>query len=177
MSTILRCLSSLNVSIKRFLINSGMCHCNNYNNYKCDWSSCRSNLMLQCQQHLFHTFCVISHSWRLEWTSIFCTSDVMCRALWHHLSPLPFQFSIFEDVGGWQPCIKILKRAFWLNSVEQKWKGYLSCQKTVHKESKGLDLIRAEPFWVALTPSPILGFFHWQHPNLQCSRSIAYWFN
>ena len=45
--------------------------------------------MLQFQQHLFGTF--------------FSTNDVTHRALWRHLSSLPHQFSIFEDVGGWQP--------------------------------------------------------------------------
>ena len=29
----------------------------------------------------------------------------MCCALWRHLSFLPYQFSIFKDVGGWQPCL------------------------------------------------------------------------
>jgi len=40
----------------------------------------------------------------------FSTNDIMCRALWHHLLSLPYQFSIFEDVRGWQPrvtCIYI----------------------------------------------------------------------
>ena len=36
-------------------------------------------------------------------TSIFCTNDVIHCAIWHHLSSLPYQFSIFEDVAGWQP--------------------------------------------------------------------------
>ena len=40
--------------------------------------------MLQFQQHLFHRF--------------FVTNDIMCHA-WHHLSSLPHQFPIFEDVG------------------------------------------------------------------------------
>ena len=35
----------------------------------------------------------------------FFTNDVMCHALWCHLSSLPYQFSIFENMGGWQPCI------------------------------------------------------------------------
>ena len=34
----------------------------------------------------------------------FFTNDVTRRALWCHLSSHPRQFSIFEDVGGWQPC-------------------------------------------------------------------------
>ena len=48
--------------------------------------------MLQFQQHLF-CWC-------------FCTNDIMFHALWHHLSPLPYQFTIFEDVGGWQPWLR-----------------------------------------------------------------------
>ena len=39
-----------------------------------------------------------------ESTSIFGTNDIICRAIWCHLSLLPYQFSIFDDVGGWQPC-------------------------------------------------------------------------
>ena len=35
--------------------------------------------------------------------TFFSTNDVTHRALWRHLSSLPHQFSIFEDVGGWQP--------------------------------------------------------------------------
>ena len=34
-----------------------------------------------------------------ESTSIFGTNDVICRAVWRHLSFLPFQFAIFNDVG------------------------------------------------------------------------------
>ena len=43
-----------------------------------------------------------------ESTSIFGSSDVICRAIWRHLSFLPFEFSIillFDDVGRWQPWI------------------------------------------------------------------------
>ena len=39
-------------------------------------------------------------SWWSESRSIFCTHGVMCHALWHHLSSLPYQFLIFEDVGA-----------------------------------------------------------------------------
>ena len=35
--------------------------------------------------------------------SIFGTNDIICRAIWRHLSFLPYQFLIFDDVGGWQP--------------------------------------------------------------------------
>ena len=34
----------------------------------------------------------------------FFTNGVTCPALWRHLSSHPRQFSIFEDVGGWQLC-------------------------------------------------------------------------
>ena len=34
--------------------------------------------------------------WQSESTSIFLHK-------WHHLSSLSFEFSMFEDVGGWQP--------------------------------------------------------------------------
>ena len=33
----------------------------------------------------------------------------MCHALWHHLSSLPHQFSISEDVGDWQPWYRMNK--------------------------------------------------------------------
>ena len=45
--------------------------------------------------------------WHIRWSeSTGMTS--MRRALWRHLSPswLPIIFSIFEDVGGWQPWIE-----------------------------------------------------------------------
>ena len=34
---------------------------------------------------------------------LFCANGVICWTLWRHLSSLPYQFSIFKDVGGWQP--------------------------------------------------------------------------
>ena len=39
----------------------------------------------------------------LESTCIFGTNDVIClllMSIWHYLSFLPYQFSIFDDVGG-----------------------------------------------------------------------------
>ena len=42
-------------------------------------------------------FFVVANLWRLGSTSIFWHK-------WHHLSSLPYQFSIFENVGVWQPC-------------------------------------------------------------------------
>ena len=44
------------------------------------------------------------HIHRSESTSIFGTNDVICREIWLHLWFLPYQFSIFDDVGSWQPC-------------------------------------------------------------------------
>ena len=38
--------------------------------------------------------CVFFHKWRH-----------VPFALWRHLSSFPHQFSIFEDMGGWQPCV------------------------------------------------------------------------
>ena len=35
----------------------------------------------------------------------FGTNDIICCVIWCHLSFLPHQFSIFDDVGGWEPCI------------------------------------------------------------------------
>ena len=40
--------------------------------------------------------------------AFFCTNDVIHRAIWRHLSSLPYQFSILEDVGGWQPWMMML---------------------------------------------------------------------
>ena len=42
---------------------------------------------------------------RSESMSIFGTNDVICRAIWRCLTSLPYQFSMFDDVVGWQPCI------------------------------------------------------------------------
>ena len=44
----------------------------------------------------------------------FFTSNVMFRTLWHHLSSLSHQFSIFKDVGGWQP---------WVNKTQMRMLG------------------------------------------------------
>ena len=59
-------------------------------------------------------FVVITNLWWFESTSIFCTNDVMCHTLWCHLSPLSYQFSIFEDMGGWQPWIPNFKHKHYL---------------------------------------------------------------
>ena len=44
-----------------------------------------------------HFMCYIC---RTESTSIFGPNEVIYRAIWHHLSFLPYQFSIFDDGGG-----------------------------------------------------------------------------
>ena len=94
-------LFKINVNIEHFLINSSIPL------LIFDWWEVnRSGQMLQYQQHLFRTFCVITNSWWSKWTSKFCTNDITCHALWCYLSSLPYQFSIFEDVGGWQPWIR-----------------------------------------------------------------------
>ena len=40
---------------------------------------------------------------RSESASICGTNEVICRAIWRHLSSLPYQFSIFGDLRSWQP--------------------------------------------------------------------------
>ena len=40
---------------------------------------------------------------RSESASIFGTNEVICRAIWRHLSSFAYQFSIFDDLGSWQP--------------------------------------------------------------------------
>lgn len=85
--SILRYLSYFNVNVECFLINSG--------------------IPLWCNKLIgFRSFCVIANVWWLESMNIFCLNDVMCRALWHHLSSFPYQLSIFEDLEGWQPWLK-----------------------------------------------------------------------
>ena len=44
--------------------------------------------------------------------SVFGTNNVTCRAIWCHLSFIPYQFSIFVNVGGWQP---------WIPSADLNW--------------------------------------------------------
>ena len=44
----------------------------------------------------------------------FCKNDVMFRALWRHLLSLPCQFSIFEDLRGWN--IKRASKAILIQS-------------------------------------------------------------
>ena len=60
-----------------------MCRCNISN--KCDCKPVRSNVTISTTS--FGRF-------------FFVINDVMCRALWRHLSSLPHQFSIVGDVGG-----------------------------------------------------------------------------
>ena len=62
-----------------------VCHCNLSNNVaKCELFVC-----YKC--------------W-LESTNFFCTNDFICRAIWRHLSFLPYQCSILliDNVEGWQ---------------------------------------------------------------------------
>ena len=58
----------------------------------------RSNVTMPTTSFL----CVLCHSKlvMIRVKEYFCTHDVMCYALWHHLSSLPNQFLIFEDVGA-----------------------------------------------------------------------------
>ena len=63
--------------------------------------------ILQNSESLFfllRAFCVFVniHDNRSQQV-FFCTNGVMCRALWRHLTCLPYQFSIYEHLGGWQP--------------------------------------------------------------------------
>ena len=37
------------------------------------------------------------------------TNDVICRVIWCHLLFLSYQFSIFDEIGGWQPCTGLRK--------------------------------------------------------------------
>ena len=73
-----------------------VCHCNISNNViggkKTNY---QVGQMLQFQ-HLFRVF-FCCHKWH----------HVPC--IWHHLSSLPHQFSISEDVGGWQPWYRMNK--------------------------------------------------------------------
>ena len=68
--------------MERFPRNLGM-HCNLSNNV--------------AKYELFMCYIYI---YRLESTNIFCTNDFICRAILCHLSFLPYQFSIFDAVGG-----------------------------------------------------------------------------
>ena len=54
---------------------------------------------------------------RSESMSIFGTNDVICRAIWRCLTSLPYQFSIFDDVVGWQPCITF-KSSPWVQGAK-----------------------------------------------------------
>ena len=54
---------------------------------------------------------------RSESMSIIGTNDVICRAIWRCLTSLPYQFSIFDDVVGWQPCITF-KSSPWVQGAK-----------------------------------------------------------
>ena len=98
------CVVWATVNMERFLINSGT---QLYNVAKYELFMC--NLR------------------RLETTSIFGTNDVICHVIWRNLSFLPYQLSIFDDVGGWQPCsrsgsgtVMFLKSLFRVVSKKRK---------------------------------------------------------
>ena len=69
------------------------------------------------------------HIHRSESTSIFGTNNVICREIWLHLWFLPYQFSIFDDVGSWQPC-------YWASD-------YLPSQKIYSPHTNGVDFFQA----------------------------------
>ena len=69
------------------------------------------------------------HIRRSESTSIFGTNDVISREIWLHLWFLPCQFSIFDDVGSWQPC-------YWARD-------YLPSQKIYSPHTNGVDFFQA----------------------------------
>ena len=52
-------------------------------------------------------------------TCIFCTNDVIYRVIWHHLSSLSYQFSIFEDMGGWQPWSNVIEGGVYKTNKDQ----------------------------------------------------------
>ena len=59
-----------------------------------------------------------------ESTKIFCTNDFICRAIWRHLSFLPYQFSIFYDVGGCVLVAVVWKRWTTPNNTQQHATGW-----------------------------------------------------
>ena len=77
----MHCLSFFTVNIERFLINFGMVY-----NAIAMYQEIRNNV----KRRIFVT---------IGSTSIFWTNDVIYHTIWGHLLPLPYQFSIFEDVG------------------------------------------------------------------------------
>ena len=98
------------------------------------------------QKHLFRAFCVIANSW--GWESILRTTDVMCRALWRHLQSLPYQFSIFEYFGAWQP---------WMYTKPWKDKGVTHNKLTllylyINRWSEGFAIAVCVPFAFTLLP-------------------------
>ena len=69
------------------------------------------------------------HICQSESMSIFGTNDIICREIWLHLWFLPYQFSIFDDVGSWQPC-------YWASD-------YLPSQKIYSPHTNGVDFFQA----------------------------------
>ena len=59
-----------------------------------------------------------------ESTKIFCTNDFICCAIWRHLSFLPYQFSIFYDVGGCVLVAVVWKRWTTPNNTQQHATGW-----------------------------------------------------
>ena len=81
---------------------------------------------------------------------IFCIiNDVMCHALWHHLLSLPYQFSTFEDVLGWQSWVMYM------------WLTFLICKHVTYMHVK-VDNYRLSATFIVEThdPSPLPPFFY-----------------
>ena len=77
-----------------------------------------------------------------------CINDVMCHALWHHLLSLPYQFSTFEDVLGWQSWVMYM----WLTFLICKHVTYMHVKVNNYRLSATFIVETHDPY----PPPPLL---------------------
>ena len=104
-----------------------------------------------------------------ESTSIFGTNDVICCAIWRHLTFLPYQFSIFDDMGGWQRW----KGIKWSYSISTptlcRLNGYFNMDWSL-QNARGLKYLTQSPATQFYLKLIISSFFIWCKISLHNDR-------
>ena len=96
------------------------------------------------------------HIRRSESTSIFSTNDIICRVIWPHLSFLPYQLSIFDDVGVDSPAVG-----------QVRLKNYLPSQKIYSPHTNGVDFFQS---LMTMTVCRFLQSCTWQIMNTNLNQ-------
>ena len=119
-------------------------------------------------------FCVITNLW---WWSIFFINDVISSALWHHLSSLPYQFSIFEDVGGGLTALwsAQTKERFTLSLTAINWQ-LLDCiviKNSYHSKAKLIAFFIMNN--ISIFQPTHISLPHWSRTSHNCPLDTVKW--